>query len=108
MIADGKRFVRVARLRGRIATLARGGCDDLAVDLLGDLVGADLELGLPADALLRARQAAQLAAGRGEPVAGPLIVLAATLLAAGAFGAAIDAAAEAIAQAAPAEHAASR
>lgn len=105
VIADGKGFVRVAQLRGRIATFARGGRYDLALDLLGDLVRADLGLGLPADALLRARQAAQLATGRGEPVAGPLIVLAATLLAADAFGEAIDAAAAALAQAAPAERA---
>lgn len=105
MIADGKGFVRAAQLRGKIATLARGGRYDLALDLLGDLIRADLGLGLPADALLRARQAAQLAAGRGEPVAGPLIVLAATLLAADAFGEAIEAAAEAIAHAAPAERA---
>jgi len=103
VIADGKAFVRVAQLRGRIATLARGGRYDLALDLLGDLVRADLGLGLPADALLRARQAAQLAGGRGEPVAGPLIVLAATLLAAEAFGEAIDAASAAIAQADPDE-----
>ena len=97
--------MRVAQLRGRIATLARGGRYDLALDLLGDLVRADLGLGLPADALLRARQAAQLATGRGEPTAGPLIVLAATLLAADALGEAIDAASAAIAQAAPAERA---
>ena len=95
--------MRVAQLRGRIATLARGGRYDLALDLLGDLVRADLALGLPADALLRARQVAQLARGRGEPVAGPLVVLAATLLAADAFGEAIEAAAAAIAEAHPDE-----
>ena len=99
MIADGKGFVRVAQLRGRIATLARGGRYDLALDLLGDLVRADLALGLPADALLRARQVAQVSRGRGELVAGPLVVLAATLLAAEAFGEAIEAAAAAIAEA---------
>lgn len=105
MIADGKGFVRIAQLRGRIATLARGGRYDLALDLLGDLVRADLALGLPADALLRARQVAQVARGRGEPTAGPLVVLAATLLAADAFGEAIEAAAVAIAEARPDERA---
>ena len=76
-------MVRLAQLRARIATLARGGRFDLAGKLLHELTRADLALGLPADGLLRARQAAELAEQRGERVAGPLIVLAATLLATG-------------------------
>ncbi|MEO8844088.1 MAG: hypothetical protein ABI591_02625 [Kofleriaceae bacterium] len=105
MIADGKAFVRIAQLRGRIAALARGGRYDLTLELLGDLVRADLGLGLPADALLRARQSARLAEERGEPIAGSLVVLAATLLSANAFGEAVDAAALAIDRAVPAERA---
>ena len=105
MIGDGKAFVRIAQLRGRIAALARGGRYDLTLELLGDLVRADLGLGLPADALLRARQSAELSDARGEPVAGPLIVLGATLLAAAAYGEAIEAAAAAIERAQPAERA---
>ena len=74
--------MRLAQLRGRIATLARGGHYESASQLLGELTRADLSLGLPADAVLRARQAAQLAEERGEAGAGPLVALAATLLAA--------------------------
>ena len=103
VIADGKAFVRLAQLRGRIAALVRGGRFDVATDLLGELVRADLALGLPADSLLRARQAAELATARGEAVAGPLIVLAATLLAAGALDEALDASAAAIDRARPGE-----
>jgi hypothetical protein len=99
---DGKGLVRLAQLRGRVATLVRGGRYDAAGPLLGELVRADLALGLPADGLLRARQAAQLAEASGEQIAGPLVVLAATLLAAGDFDAAIDAAALALTQAADA------
>lgn len=105
MIADGKAFVRIAQLRGRIAALARGGRYDLTLELLGDLVRADLGLGLPADALLRARQTAELAEERGEPIAGSLVVLAATLLSANAFGEAVEASALAIDRALPAERA---
>jgi hypothetical protein len=100
VIADGKAVVRLARLRGRIAALARGGRYDLAIDLLGELVRVDLALGLPADGVQRARQAAELALATGAPSAGPLVVLAATLLAADAPEAAIDACAAAIARAA--------
>ena len=70
--------------------------------MLGELVRADLALGLPADGLLRARQAALLAETRGEPLARPLVVLAATLLAAGDVEAAIAAAALALTHAATA------
>jgi hypothetical protein len=103
VIADGKAFVRLAQLRARIAALVRGGHYDIAIDLLGELVRADLALGLPADGLLRARQAAELAAERGEPVAGPLVVLAATLLAADAPEQAVDACSAAIERARPNE-----
>ena len=64
----------------------------LARRLLADLARADLALGLPAHGLLRARQAAELAEHNNEPVTGPLIVLAATLLAAGGYREAISAA----------------
>jgi hypothetical protein len=103
--ADGKAVVRLAQLRGRIAAFARGGRYDLAIDLLGELVRVDLALGLRADGVQRARQAAQLAEERGEPSAAPLIVLAATLLAADARDAAIDACATAIERARPGERA---
>ncbi len=89
---DGRALVRLAQLRGRVATLARGGRFELASPLLGELVRADLALGLPADGLLRARQAAELADARGEPLAAPLVVLAAALLAADDPRAALDAA----------------
>ena len=49
--------------------LSRGGEYALAARLLDDLVIADLSAGLGADALLRARQAAGLAASTGDPVA---------------------------------------
>ena len=88
--SQGKAWVRLAQLRGRIATMARGGRYDHTARLLGELTRADLALGLPADALLRARQAAQLAEENGDPTAGPLVVLAATLLAAEEPAAAID------------------
>lgn len=91
--------MRIAQLRGRIAAFARGGRYELAASLLGELIRADLWLGLPADALLRARQSAALASARGEPLAGPLVVLAATLLAAEAFEEARAAASAAIAHA---------
>lgn len=103
--ADGKAVVRLAQLRGRIAAFTRGGRYDLAIDLLGELARVDLALGLRADGVQRARQAAQLAAERGEPSAGPLIVLAATLLATDAPDGAIDACATAIARARPSERA---
>ncbi|HTR53897.1 MAG TPA: hypothetical protein VMJ10_24550 [Kofleriaceae bacterium] len=91
---DGKALVRLAQLRGRIAALARGGRLELAGDLLRELARADLVLGLPADAILRARQAVQLDEARR---AGPLVTLAATLLAAGAHDEAIAAAQAAVA-----------
>jgi hypothetical protein len=97
--------VRLAQLRGRIATLARGGTYDLAHRLLGDLVRADLALGLPADALQRARQVAQLAEETGGAAAGPLISLAATLLAADAPDGALQGAMAALDRAAPEERA---
>jgi hypothetical protein len=97
--------VRLAQLRGRIATFARGGNYDLAHRLLGDLVRADLALGLPADALQRARQVAQLAEETGDSVAGPLISLAATLLAAESPDAALQGAMAALDRARPDERA---
>jgi len=103
--ADGTVVVRLAQLRGRIASFARGGRYDLAIDLLGELARVDLALGLPADGIQRARQAAQLAEERGESTAGPLLVLAATLLATRAPEAAIDACAAAIARAESSERA---
>jgi hypothetical protein len=102
---DGRAVVRLARLRGRIAALARGGAFEIARELLAELVRADLALGLPADALLRARQAAQLAEARGGPTAGPMLALASTLLATGAHDEAIAACTAAIDRAAPAERA---
>lgn len=105
MNADGSAVVRLAQLRGRIAALARGGRYDLAIGLLGELARIDLALGLSADGVQRARQAAELAEERGEPSAGPLVVLGATLLAAGGLEAAVDACAAAIARAVPTERA---
>jgi len=93
---EGQALVRIAQLRGRIAMFARGGRYDLAATLLGELVRADLGLGLPSDALLRARQTAELANARGEPLAGPLVVLAATLLAADAIDEALSACSAAV------------
>lgn len=100
---DGRGFVRLAQLRARIATLARGGRYELAGTLLHELTRADLALGLPADGLLRARQAAELAEERGEPTAGPLIVLAATLLATDELPAALAACTAALDRATPTE-----
>jgi hypothetical protein len=105
IVADGSAVVRLAQLRGRIAALARGGHYDLTIDLLGELARIDLALGLSADGVQRARQAAQLAEERGEPSAGPLVVLGATLLAAGGLESAVDACAAAIARALPGERA---
>lgn len=58
--------MRAARLRTEIATLARGGEYQLAGSLLLDLAKVDLRAGLRADALLRTRQAARLAAQTGD------------------------------------------
>jgi hypothetical protein len=104
---DGKALVRLAKLRGRIAALARGGRFDITGRLLGELVRADLALGLPADGLRRARQAVELARERedGAPVAATLVTLAATSLAADLHASAIDAAAAAIEAAGPEERA---
>lgn len=96
MSFEGQALVRIAQLRGRIALFARGGRYDLAAALLGELVRADLDLGLSSDAILRARQRAELAKARGEPLAGPLVVLAATLLAADAIDEALNACSAAI------------
>ena len=104
-MSEGTPVVQLAQLRARIAAFARGGRYDLAIGLLGELARIDVVLGLPADSVQRARQAAQLASERGEPSAGPLIVLAATLLAADSPDAAIDASALAIERAVPAERA---
>ena len=100
---DGKAFVRLAQLRARIGTLARGGRFELAGQLLHELTRTDLALGLPADGLLRARQAAALAEERGTPSAGPLIVLAATLLATDEPGTALEACSAAVDRATAAE-----
>lgn len=100
---DGKAWVRLAQLRGRIATLARGGRYEAAARMLGELTRADLALGLPADALLRARQIAELAEEQGQPTAGPLVALAATLLAANDVPGALAGAQLAIERALPAE-----
>ncbi|MBV8760727.1 MAG: hypothetical protein JO257_25770 [Deltaproteobacteria bacterium] len=97
---DGRGLVRLAQLRGEIALLARGGRFDVVASMLGELARTDVALGLPADGILRARQAAVLAEERGEPVAGPLVTLAATLLAADAPSEALDAAAVATTKAA--------
>ncbi len=105
MTVDGPALVRIAQLRGRIAAFARGGHYELVEGLLGDLIRADLGAGLTTDALLRARQTAGLASARGEPLARPLVVLAATLLAADALGDALGASSAAIEHAAPAERA---
>ncbi|HEX4454431.1 MAG TPA: hypothetical protein VH143_26400 [Kofleriaceae bacterium] len=95
-MSEATPVVQLAQLRARIAAFARGGRYDLAIGLLGELARVDLALGLAADGVQRARQAVQLADERGEPSAGPLIVLAATLLAADSPDAAIDACALAI------------
>ena len=87
---NGKDWVRIAQLRARIAAFAphsRRRPQPAAGD-----DSARVVLGTPADGLLRTRQVAELAEGRGEPTAGPLASLGAALLAAGDFGAAIDAA----------------
>ncbi len=104
-MSEGTPVVQLAQLRARIAAFTRGGRYDLAIGLLGELARVDLVLGLPADGVQRARQAAQLADERGEPSAGPLIVLAATLRAADCPDPAIDACALAIDRALPAERA---
>lgn len=103
MRIDGKAWVRLAQLRGRIAVLARGGQYDDAVRRLGELTRFDLAVGLPADGLLRARQAAALAEEQGSPTAGPLLGLASALLAAGENVPALEAAALAIERARPGE-----
>lgn len=100
---DGRGFVRLAQLRARIATLARGGRFELAGKLLHELTRADLALGLPADSLLRARQAAALAEEQGGDTAGPLIVLAATLLATDEHTGALEACTAALDRATPSE-----
>lgn len=66
MTATGAELVAIARLRSEIATLARGGEYALAGSRLLDLARLDLRVGLRADALLRTRQAAELARESGD------------------------------------------
>ena len=68
MTATGADLVSIARLRSEIATLARGGEYALAGSRLLDLARLDLRVGLRADALLRTRQAAELARDSGNLV----------------------------------------
>ncbi|MBK9035014.1 MAG: hypothetical protein IPL61_27750 [Myxococcales bacterium] len=66
MTASGADLVAIARLRSEIAILARGGEYDLAQARLLELATLDLRVGLRADALLRTRQAAELARSGGQ------------------------------------------
>ncbi len=66
MTASGADLVAIARLRSDIATLARGGEYQLAGVRLLELAAVDLKVGLRADALLRTRQAAEIARTEGD------------------------------------------
>jgi hypothetical protein len=74
----GASLLRIAALRGQIAVLSRGGERELALRLLREHAALDLDLGLTADSLRRAQQAAALAEAAGDPAASgeALLVLA--------------------------------
>ncbi len=57
MLARGHAWIRLAQLRGTAAQLYRGGQHDSAFRVLQQMITQDLQLGLTADAALRARQA---------------------------------------------------
>lgn len=57
MLARGHAWIRLAQLRGNAAQLYRGGQHDSAFRVLQQMITQDLQLGLTADAALRARQA---------------------------------------------------
>lgn len=91
-------LLRIASLRSQIAVLARGGEYETAVRLLREHAALDLELGLTADSLLRARQAAALAEKARDPTASAeaLLVLALGMIRAGDADAALRASALAV------------
>jgi hypothetical protein len=81
----GASLLRIAALRGQIAVLSRGGERELALRLLREHAALDLDLGLTADSLRRAQQAAALAEAAGDPAASgeALLVLALAMVRAG-------------------------
>ena len=87
-------LAQIANLRKQAAVLARGGEYSATGDVLADLVATSLAASLPADALLRARQAVELALLEGESAASAraLVDLAVVLLAVDDGDAAISAA----------------
>jgi hypothetical protein len=86
-------LIRIARLRRFVGIFARGGDRDAAAEALRELANASREGGLTADALRRARQAAQLLAEEpGEPGVRALIQLATICLETGATETAASAA----------------
>jgi hypothetical protein len=86
-------LIRIARLRRFVGIFARGGDRDATAEALRELASASREGGLTADALRRARQAAQLLSEEpGEPGVRALIQLAAICLETGATEAAASAA----------------
>jgi len=60
MLARGHAWIRLAQLRSKAALLYRGGEHDGAAAVLQQMIAQDLQLGLNADATLRARQAVAL------------------------------------------------
>lgn len=87
-------LIRIARLRRFVGLFARGGDRDAAAEALSELAHASRESGLASDALLRARQAAQLFAeeAASEPGVRALIHLGSICLETGAADAAASAA----------------
>jgi hypothetical protein len=87
-------LIRIARLRRFVGLFARGGDRDATADALRELADASREGGLAADALRRARQAAQLLADEeiGEAGVRALINLGSICLETGAADAAASAA----------------
>jgi hypothetical protein len=83
--APGVALVRIAALRSRIAVLARGGEYELASRLLREHAAKDLGLGLTADTLRRAHQAAAVAEHLADSTASSesLLVLGLSLIQAG-------------------------
>ncbi|HTJ45149.1 MAG TPA: hypothetical protein VL463_23745 [Kofleriaceae bacterium] len=82
---SGAALVRIAALRSRIAVLGRGGEYETATRLLLEHVAEDLGIGLNADSVRRAHQAAALASREDDPVAAAetMLVLGASLIQAG-------------------------
>lgn len=80
MLARGHAWIRLAQLRSKAALLYRGGELDGTATVLQQMIAQDLQLGLNADATLRARQAVALGVAHEQISPTALALYALTLL----------------------------